>query len=116
MESITTLPNGIERLPITKWENGHQNFVHTFKPDASFKLRIPSHSSNPYLDRTKNFQGLIQYALDNNIQLRALGNGWSFSEVAVCEGGLVDTKALRLSYDLKNSFHVAGILTKDSTL
>ena len=104
MESITTLPNGIERLPITKWENGHQNFVHTFKTNSSFKLRIPSNSCNPYLDTTRNFQWLIQYAIDNNIQLRALGNGWSFSEVAVCEGGLVDTKALRLSYDLKNSF------------
>ena len=50
------------------------------------------------------FQWLIQYAIDNNIQMRALGNGWSFSEVAVCEGGLIDTKALRLSYNLKNSF------------
>ena len=105
MATITKLPDGIERLPITKWENGHQNFVHNFKENASFKLRIPSsHSSNPYFDTTKNFQWLIQYAIDNDIQMRALGNGWSFSEVAVCEGGLVDTKALRLSYNLKNSF------------
>lgn len=105
MASLTKLPDGISTLPITKWENGHANFVHTFKENASFKLSIPSSkSSNPYRDTTKNFQWLIQYAMENNLQLRALGNGWSFSEVAVCDGGLVDTKALRLSFNLKNSF------------
>lgn len=105
MATLTNLPDGITSLPITTWENGHENFVHTFKKNCSFKLSIPSaQSSNPYRDTTKNFQWLIKYALDNDIQLRALGNGWSFSEVAVCEGGLVDTKALRLSFNLKNSF------------
>ncbi len=113
MPTETTLPDGIERLPITKWENGHQNFVHQFKENASFKLRIPSaQSSNPYRDTTKNFQWLIQYAIDNDIHLRALGNGWSFSHVAVCEGGLVDTKALRLSYNLRNSFVAPEYLQK----
>lgn len=105
MATLTNLPNGISILPIIKWTNGHENFVHTFKKNASFKLTIPSsNSSNPYRDTTRNFQWLIEYAIENNIQLRALGNGWSFSEVGVCEGGLVDTKALRLSYKLKNSF------------
>ena len=105
MATLTNLPDGISALPITTWENGHENFVHTYKKNSSFKLSIPSSkSSNPYRDTTKNFQWLMQYAIDNNIQLRALGNGWSFSEVAVCEGGLVDTKALRLSFNLKNSF------------
>jgi hypothetical protein len=99
------LPDGIQRLPIIKWENGHENFTHTFKKNSSFKLTIPhSNPDQQYHDTTKNFQWLIQYAIDNNIQMRALGNGWSFSEVAVCEGGLVDTKSLRLSYHLNNSF------------
>lgn len=112
MANILALPNGIEQLPITIWENGHQNFVHHFKEGASFKLRIPTNSSNPYLDTTKNFQWLIEYAIENNIQLRAMGNGWSFSEVGICEGGLVDTKALRLSYNLKNSFVAPEYLLK----
>ena len=105
MAAEIVLPDGIERLPITTWENGHRNFVHTFKENSSFKLRIP-HSSpdRQYQDTTKNFQWLIKYAIDNNIQLRALGNGWSFSQVAVCEGGLIDTKALRLTFNLGNSF------------
>src|SRR5689334_2754425 len=105
MSLATTLPDGIERLPVGKWENAHQNFVHTFKENASFKLRIPnSDPANQYRDTTRNFQWLIKYAIDNNIQMRAMGNGWSFSEVAVCEGGLIDTKALRLSYNLGKSF------------
>jgi hypothetical protein len=113
MAALTNLPDGITTLPITKWENGHENFVHTFKENASFKLSIPSSkSSNPYRDTTKNFQWLIKYAIDNNIELRALGNGWSFSEVAICEGGLVDTKALRLSFNLKNSFVAPQYLQK----
>ena len=96
------LPDGIEVLPITTWENAHQNFTHDFKPNSSFKLRIP-HSDQPYQDTTKNFQWLIQYALDNNIQMRALGNGWSFSGVAICDGGAIDTKALRLTFNLNEA-------------
>lgn len=113
MTSLTNLPDGISLLPVTGWTNGHENFQHTFKANCSFKLSVPSSpSANPYQDTTKNFQWLIQYALDNDIQLRALGNGWSFSEVAVCEGGLVDTKALRLTYNLENSFVAPAYLKK----
>ena len=36
--------------------------------------------------------------------MRAMGNGWSFSEVAVCDGGVVDTKSLRLTFALKDNF------------
>ncbi len=113
MANEITLPDGIERLQITTWENGHENFVHVFKKDSSFKLTIPhSEPANQYHDTTKNFQWLIQYAIDNNIQMRAMGNGWSFSEVAVCDGGMVDTKALRLSYNLNNSYVAQEYLQK----
>jgi FAD/FMN-containing dehydrogenase len=113
MTTLTNLPDGISILPITKWQNGHENFEHTFKENCSFKLTIPSSkSTNPYFDTTRNFQWLIQYALDHDIQLRALGNGWSFSEVAICEGGLVDTKPLRLTFNLKNSFVAPEYLQK----
>lgn len=116
MLSLSNLPDGISLLPITTWENGHENFVHTFKKNASFKLSIPSaQSPNPYRDTTKNFQWLIQYAVENNLPLRAMGNGWSFSEVAVCEGGLVDTKALRLTFNLKNSFLAPEYLQKGNS-
>src|SRR5262245_326388 len=101
------LPEGIERWPIKKWENGHQNFTHTFAKNASFKITLPNSlpsSTEKYRATTANFMWLIQYALDNNLQMRAMGNGWALSEVAVCNGGVVDTKSLRLSFALNNSF------------
>ena len=65
MAADIKLPDGIERLAISQWENAHQNFVHTFKENSSFKLRIP-HSQTQYQDTTKNFQWLIKFAIDNN--------------------------------------------------
>ncbi|MEP6846143.1 MAG: FAD-binding protein, partial [Panacibacter sp.] len=87
--------------------NGHENFTQKFKKGASFKLVLPdslTSTSDQYKATTANFMWLIQYALDNNIQLRAMGNGWSFSEIAVCNDGVVDTKSLRLSFAVNNSF------------
>lgn len=101
------LPDGVEKLDITDWENGHQNFTHRFKKGASFKLRIPFRPVTPsdqYKQTTSNFQWLISYAIENDISLRAMGNGWSFSDVAVCDGGVVDTKALRLSFWIPRKF------------
>ena len=102
-----SLPAGIVPLPITSFENGHQNFEVKLKKDASFNMRLPfgfnQHEEN-YRATTKNFQWLIQHAIDNNITLRPLGNGWSFSEVAVCQGGLVDTRELRTFFQMGESF------------
>lgn len=101
MPDQIVLPDGIEKLDITDWENGHQNFTHRFKKGASFKLRIPTQPVTPsaqYRKTTSNFQWLIRYAIEHDISLRAMGNGWSFTDVAVCDGGVVDTKALRLSF------------------
>ena len=89
------LPDGIEIFPITKWENGHQNFTHQFKKKASFKLRIPflpATKEAQYHQTTSNFQWLIRHAIDNNLELRAVGNGWSFNDIMVCDGGMIDTK------------------------
>lgn len=100
-------PDGIQRWPIESWMNGHENFIHRFQKNTSYKITLPeslSKSSEKYRATTKNFQWLIKQALVNNNRLRAMGNGWSFSDVAVCTGGAVDTKSLRLSFTLNNSF------------
>lgn len=107
------LPDGIEALPITNWENGHQNFIHRFKDNASFKLRIPflpATKADQYRQTTANFQWLIQHAIDNNLKLRAVGNGWSFNDIMVCDGGMIDTKALRLSFWVPNNYIHADYL------
>ena len=100
-------PEGIQSWPITKWINGHENFEHRFQKNTSFKLTLPDSvqdSSTRYKMTTANFGWLIQNAIHKKICIRAMGNGWSFSDVAICEGGAVDTKSLRLSFALKDSF------------
>lgn len=105
--SRAAFPEGIQRWPVEVWENCHQNFKHKFKKNTSYKLTLPdslASSTDKYKATTENFMWLIRVAIANNFRLRAMGNGWSFSEVAVCDGGAVDTKSLRLSFALKNSF------------
>ncbi|MGX1929712.1 FAD-binding protein [Flagellimonas sp. 2504JD4-2] len=100
------LPDGISRLPIQQWTNKHENFTHDLVQNASFKLRNPQGQSHKerYRKTTKNFQWLIQHALDENIRLRAMGSGWSFTKVGVTEGGLVDTASLNFSFPLTSKY------------
>jgi hypothetical protein len=101
------LPEGIERWDIVDWTNVHNNFTARFKKKSSFSVKNPdslSKSADKYKKTTQNFQWLIQYAIDNDIQLRAMGNGWSFSPVAITNGGVINTKSLRLSFNLKDNF------------
>lgn len=102
-----SLPDGISLLPITSWQNGHQNFTVQLQKDASFNMRLPfafTEQEKNYHATTKNFQWLIQHAIDNGLRLRAMGNGWSFSDVAVCNGGIVDTRELRTFFSVGNNF------------
>lgn len=100
------LPDGITSLPISQWTNRHENFTINLNPDACFSLRIPVGMSDQdgYHATTTNFQWLIKNAIEKNFTIRALGSGWSFSEVAVCPDGLVDTKSLRLAFWMHDSF------------
>ena len=77
------IPEGITRTPKSSWTNTHKNFTQELVADASFKLRNPSGASGweRYHATTKNFQWLIKHAIMNNLKLRALGRGWSFSKV-----------------------------------
>ena len=100
------LPPGIEPFyPNDPWENAHQNFTHRFKPGASYTLRVFSNGSRleDYNYTTANMQWLIQNAIHNNTPLRAMGNNWSFSPVAMCNGGMLNTKGLNLRFNLGNS-------------
>jgi FAD/FMN-containing dehydrogenase len=110
--STLTLPDGISFIPITEWENRHQNFRVTFAKDACFNMRLPfpfdEHAKN-YQATTKNFQWLIRYAIERGLRLRAMGGGWSFTDVAVGDG-IVDTRELRDFYNINESFLSAQYL------
>ena len=114
----TALPDGLEKIDLTEFKNGHLNFKCTLKKGASFKITIPNSpvgSPAKYHATTKNFMWLIRHAIDNNFSLRPVGNAWSFTEIAVCDGGVVDTKSLRLSFALRNSFVAPEYLATGKT-
>src|SRR6476469_5214295 len=102
-----SLPAGISCISCTTYTNRHENFSFNYEPDRCFNLRLPfgpyEHEKN-YHATTKNFQWLINHAIENNISMRAIGNGWSFTDVAMCEGALVDTLELRAFFRLNESF------------
>src|SRR4051812_6998112 len=90
-------------VPEDPWLNCHENFRHHFTPNASWR---PNHSgvgisdSDLYKRATKNLQWIIGNAIDNNHTLRAIGANWSFSQVAMCSGGMVQTKGLDLIFNI----------------
>jgi len=100
------LPLGIKPLLIDKWKwtNAHTNFVQDLCEGSSFELTVSDPEfekayptfKEKYHKTTANIQWLIQYAIDHKIRLRAMGSGWSLSKVAVCEGGIINTKKLKL--------------------
>lgn len=99
-------PTGIDPLPIQQWMNKHENFTHQLVAGASFKLWNPPAEKyrDRYLATTKNFQWLINHAVTNNLRLRAIGSGWSFTKVGVTDGGLIDTAGLNFSFPMKPNF------------
>lgn len=106
LPAMPTLPPGIEPFhPDDPWENAHQNFRHRFKPGASYTLRVFSNESRleDYNATTANMQWLIRNAINTGSPLRAMGSNWSFSPVAMCNGGMLNTRALNLRFTLGNS-------------
>ncbi len=99
-------PAGIDPLPIRQWTNKHENFTHQLVADASFKLWNPPAEKyrDRYLATTKNFQWLIDHAVTNNLRLRAIGSGWSFTKVGVTDGGLIDTAGLNFSFPITQNY------------
>ncbi|GAA4431197.1 hypothetical protein GCM10023188_18540 [Pontibacter saemangeumensis] len=103
---MPALPPGIAPFfPEDPWENAHRNFRHRFKLGASYTLRVNSRESRlgDYNATTANMQWLIKNAIYTNTPFRAMGNNWSFSPVAMCNGGMLNTKPLNLRFDLGNS-------------
>ena len=99
-------PKGIDPLPIQQWTNKHENFTHQLTADASFKLWNPPGEKRRqrYKATTENFKWLIGHAVTNNLKLRAIGSGWSFTKVGVTEGGLIDTASLNFSFPITQKY------------
>ena len=79
----------------TAWENRHEIFVEQIK-DLYIAANEPDLDAlDSYNDTTRGLQGLVKEAIQNNIPLRTLGAGWSWTKIAtVRDGIMIDTKQL----------------------
>jgi hypothetical protein len=105
------IPPGIKPYqPDTPWKNAHENFSHTFTPGCSWILdhSDPNLSlADLYKRATGNLQWLINESIKKSVTLRAIGANWSFSPVAMCNGGMVQTRGLDLIFNV-NDTHVSS--------
>lgn len=94
-------------LPDAPWKNCHENFKHTFTPGCSWILDHHADSSlsesDLYKRATENLKWVIGQSIDNSVTLRAIGANWSFSPVAMCDGGIVQTKGLDLIFNVNKT-------------
>jgi hypothetical protein len=108
-------PPGIQPYqPDTPWRNTHENFTNQFTPNCSWRLEHEDRTlSEPelYQRATKNLQWVIQEAIAKSVTLRAIGANWSFSPVAMCSGGMVQTKGLDLLLKVNNT-HLSAAYEK----
>jgi len=101
------IPPGIKSYkPDAPWKNVHENFTHTFTPGCSWLLHhndAPLSESELYKRATENIKWVIGQAIKKTVTLRAVGANWSFSPVAMCEGGMLQTKGLDLIFNINNT-------------
>lgn len=101
------IPPGIKPyLPDSPWKNCHENFSHEFTPGCSWILdhNDPGVSeSDLYKRATSNLQWVIGKSIERSATLRAIGANWSFSPVAMCSGGMVQTKGLDLVFNVNDT-------------
>jgi hypothetical protein len=107
-----TYPAGVIPWKIKEFTNVHQNYTQPLDEDLSFDMILddPTFQNldqfSQYKKCTANFQWIIKHALENQLNIRALGSGWSFSKVGMSEDALVNTKRLRHKFALgKDNFH-----------
>lgn len=109
-------PKGIKPWKIKAFTNAHQNFTQQLYPDQSFDVHLqdPAWDSLSQIEQynlcTKNLQWIIQHCLENQINVRAMGSGWSLSKVAVGEDAILNTKRYRHKFTLSEDHFIPGFL------
>ncbi len=84
-----------------KWENFHRTVNQKVARLVDVWNARPNVASFPaYNATTAALQALIGQALEENLPLRALGGGWSFTPIAVTDGILVNTRPLNYQFRL----------------
>lgn len=98
------MPNGHGRSffrPQTLETGRHQSYEQVLEGEYAFGIdRGGKPPFETYNDATKELQGIIQTCIQDGTSLRAHGSLWSLSTVAVTDGRLIDTTALRLAFEV----------------
>ncbi|TMI65371.1 MAG: FAD-binding protein [Bacteroidetes bacterium] len=90
-----------------EWTNRHDTFTQPI--DNLFDL-INGNTGNGFDDynaMTEAIQSLLAKAIAENITIRALGGGWSFSNVAAAEGWILNTKMLNMIFPIRKAQSVS---------
>src|SRR5687768_3927244 len=87
------------------WETGrHESFEQALEGEYVFRIdRGEKPPFDTYNQATKELQGIIQTCVQDGKSLRAHGSLWSLSTVAVTDGRLVDSTALRLAFEVPHA-------------
>src|SRR6187402_1322665 len=87
----------------TQWTNRHDTFT---QPINNLFHLINGNTGNGFDDynaMTEAIQSLLAKAIAENITIRALGGGWSFSNVAAAEGWILNTKMLNMIFPIRST-------------
>ena len=90
--------------PRNFWEGRHQSYKQRIEGYYDFGAYGPGAGLDEYRQVSKEFQKMIDDAVQTGKTLRAMGSSWSFSTVGVAEHRLINTKNLRLSLALPDGY------------
>jgi hypothetical protein len=98
------MPNGDGRSffrPQTLETGRHQSYEQVLEGEYAFDIdRGEKPPFETYNNATGELQGIIRACIQDGASLRAHGSLWSLSTVAVTNGRLIDTTALRLAFEV----------------
>lgn len=82
------------------WTNRHETFTKPISDLYDLGNDDTGNVLNDYNASTTGIQGIIRDAINNNMRLRALGGEWSWTEIALTDGIMLNTKALNLTFNI----------------
>lgn len=88
----------LEDTGATSWENKHLIYKQPLRHLYNLWNPLEGESFDRYNATTQAIMALIAQAQKDNVELRALGGGWSLSRAPATDGILVNTKPLNLFF------------------
>ena len=105
-----SLPDNVRPRDIDEWVGWHRNV----RQEVDGYFDIANAESTPslagYQKTTKSIQTLLKLASERDIEVRPFGGTWSFSDIAVAPGWMVDTAYLNWMFPIGGSI-LAGAYT-----